>query len=142
MGRIDKDVFRNARPFFKKLMFGRGLKHAGARSMVALEEGADNILRGNVPLTPKQKTDFKKCKKGLLYLGRSNDDLAAKKEVLLRNKNSKHILPILGKALYLQSCLTTQKGRGKRCCKKKSCPKGKKRRTRRKKGKATRKRCS
>lgn len=63
MGRIHKDIFRNARPFFRKLMYGRSVKHAGAHSMVALEEGAENILRGNVPLTPKQLKWFKKCKK-------------------------------------------------------------------------------
>lgn len=45
-------------------------------------EVADNILKGNLPLTPKQKVSLKKNKSGLRTLAKKSESLKKKKTVL------------------------------------------------------------
>ena len=74
----DLAYLQKAKPCVRKLL----IEKADRGLVECFCEIADNILKGNLPLTPKQKTTLKKNKAGLRTLSRKSESLKRKKKVL------------------------------------------------------------
>lgn len=94
------DVLRalvKARPCMRKAL----LKSADVGVVKAICEVADNTLKGNVKLNPKQKSRLSRYKKVLRRLARRGENWKVKKRVLLQKGGAiiPLLLPLLGGVL-------------------------------------------
>ena len=98
------DSVKERVPLLRLLAFGTKrqqlelLRQANPGLIRCLCECALNLLKGNIPLTPKQKTFLKRHKTGLRYLTQRNRSLKHKKQRLTQ-RGGGAFLPVLLKVV-------------------------------------------
>lgn len=89
------EVLQKAKPNLRKAII-----QASDKEIVHLIcEVCENLLLGNIPLSPEQKIKLKKYRTQIRKLAQRGDSVKKKKEILLQRGGALPLLPILISAL-------------------------------------------